>query len=491
MSVVRRQGIKNTIYTYFGIILGIISTLYIQPFFLTKEQIGITRLILSVSSIFTSISCLGITAVIVKFFPLFYDKEKKHSGFFTLAALFPFIGFIVCFLAILLFEKRILSFYGKNATILSDYFIPITLITFFNCFIFAFTAYCNAINKSSLSTFVNEIFNRAGFIICILLFSYSITNQNGYIYTLSVIYFFQLVFLFFMISYFDHPKLSLSFFSKNMHLQEIIRYGLFSAFIQITAICIKFIDVIFLGKYESLKQIGIYSIAVFIGLVIETPLTALEKIAGTKISKLFAENNLGEIEKIYKLSSKYMMIFCGLLSCILVTSVQPLLSLLPNDYSSGAIVTIIICMGAFFNSATGVNYSIITYSNYYKLGAAFYFSLLIITIGLNIFLIPRYGIMGAAIATCLVSVLNNLLRLIFIKMKLNMQPFSFNSLKLVFVIFLTVFFSYKVEVENTYFLIFFRGVTSATIFTGLLIIFKVFSIKEIKHEVVALKKVFK
>ena len=95
MSVVRRQGIKNTIYTYFGIILGIISTLYIQPFFLTKEQIGITRLILSVSSIFTSISCLGITAVIVKFFPLFYDKEKKHSGFFTLAALFPFIGLFV------------------------------------------------------------------------------------------------------------------------------------------------------------------------------------------------------------------------------------------------------------------------------------------------------------------------------------------------------------------------------------------------------------
>ena len=186
MSVVRRQGIKNTIYTYLGILLGILSTLYIQPFFLTKEQIGITRLIISVSTIFASVSCLGITSIIVKFLPLFFNKEKKHQGFFTVATLFPIVGFIFCLLSILLFKNQILHFYKKNALILTDYFVPITLIALFNCLIFSFTAYCNAINKSSLSTLINEILNRIGFIICILMFSYSITTQNTYIYSLSV-----------------------------------------------------------------------------------------------------------------------------------------------------------------------------------------------------------------------------------------------------------------------------------------------------------------
>ena len=226
MSVVRRQGIKNTVYTYLGILLGILSTLYIQPFFLSKEQIGITRLVISVATIFASVSCLGITSIIVKFLPLFYDKEKKHRGFFTIATLFPLIGFVICLFGIFIFKGPILHFYNRNAAVLVDYFLPISFIALFNCLIFAFTAYCNAINKSSLSTFINEIFNRAGFIICILLFSYSITTQNAYIYSLSVIYFIQLLLLFFIISYFDHPTFTTSFFNDNIHLKEIIRFGI-------------------------------------------------------------------------------------------------------------------------------------------------------------------------------------------------------------------------------------------------------------------------
>jgi O-antigen/teichoic acid export membrane protein len=490
VSVVRRQGVKNTVYTYLGIILGILSTLYIQPFFLTKEQIGITRLVISVASIFASVSCLGITSIIIKFLPLFYNKEKKHQGFFTLAILFPLVGFIICLLAILIFKESILSFYHKNASILIDYFLPITLIALFNCFIFAFTAYCNAINKSSLSTFINEIFNRAGFIICILLFSYSITTQNAYIYSLSIIYFIQLVFLFFIISYFDHPTITTSFFADNIHLKEIIRFGIVSAFIQITGICIKFIDVIFVGKYESMQQVGVYSIAAFIGLVIETPLTALEKIAGTKIAKLFAQNNHIEIENIYKLSSKYLMIFCGLLGSVLVVCIKPTLALLPNDYSSGAIVTIIVCIGAFFNAATGVNYSILTYSSHYKLGAVFYSSLLILAIALNMLLIPVYGIIGAAIATCLASIIHNLLRFVFIKTKLNMQPFTLDSLKIVLIIAVTVLVGFYISIENNYLLILVRGVLTSITFIGLLIVLKVFSLKEIKEEMASFKNTF-
>ncbi len=490
MTVVRRQGIKNTAYTYIGIVLGIISTLYIQPFFLSKEQIGITRLVISLSTIFASVSSLSITSITVKFLPLYYDIEKKHNNFFTIVILFPLIGFLLFLTLAILFEKNILNFYGKNADIIASYFFPIMLIAFLNSIVFSFTAYCNAINKSSISTFINEILNRAGFIICILLFSYGLTTQNTYIFSLSIIYFIQLVLLFAMITYFDHPTFNFTFFSANIHLKEILRFGLISSFMQITGVCMKFIDVNFVARYESLEQLGIYSIAAFIGLVIETPLSALEKIAGTKIAKLFAQNNLSEIEKIYKLSSKYLMIFCGLLASVLIVCIKPLLSLLPHDYSSGAIVTIIICLGAFINSASGVNYSIITYSNYYKLGAIFYSSLLVVTIILNILLIPRFGIMGAAIATCTASILHNLLRFIFIKIKLNMQPFTKDNLKVLAIILLSIFLAFLIKAENYYLLILFRGTVTSATFITLLIVLKVFSIKEIKEELNSFKKTF-
>ena len=490
MSVIRRQGVKNTVYTYLGIFLGIFSTLYIQPFFLSKEQIGITRLIISLGTIFASISCFGITSIIVKFLPVFYAKEKKHHGFFTLVVGFPLAGFLICFLLIFFFKDPILNFYSKNAPILVSYFLPITFIALLNSLIFSFTAYCNAINKSSLSTFVNEIINRIGFIFSILLFSYSIYSQNTFIYSLSIIYLFQLILLFSIISYYDHTTFTYTFFINNLHLKEILRFGMISAFVQITSICIKFIDIILVGKYESMDKVGIYGIAAFIGLVIETPLNAIEKIAGTKISQLFTHNNLSEIENIYKLSSKYLLIFCGLLTTVLVVCIHPIMLILPNNYSDGAIVTIIISIGALFNAATGVNYSILIYSRHYKLGAIFYFILLLLTILLNMILIPLFGITGAAIATCSISIIHNLLRLMFIKIKLNMQPFSINSLKIVLIILLAISIGFIIKIENKYVSILLRASVSSLTFILLLIITKTFSIKEIKEEFLAVKKVF-
>ncbi|MGZ3863776.1 MAG: lipopolysaccharide biosynthesis protein [Bacteroidia bacterium] len=490
MSVVRRQGIKNTVYMYAGIVLGILSTLYIQPFFLSKEQIGITRLIISVATILASVSCLGITSVIVKFFPLFHNTERKHNGFFTVALTFPLFGFILCFLLVTLFGKEILHFYGENGAILQQYFWPIMLSTFFICQAFSFSSYCNSINKSSLPTFINEVVNRLGFITCIILFSYGITTENTYVYTLSLIYFIQLVLLFLIINHSGHPHLSFSFFKNNAHLGAIVSYGLISAFIQITGISIKFIDVVFVGKYETLGQVGVYSIAAFIGLVLETPLNAIERIAGPKISRLFAENNTGEIKKIYKLSSKYLMVFCGFFGCVLVVCIEPLLSLLPGDYSSGALVTIIVCIGAFFNSATGVNYSIVTYSNFFKLGALFYFLLLVLTVALNMILIPMYGIIGAGLATAAVSVLHNLLRFALIQQKLKMHPFTIDTLKIILIIAVSVLASYWIQTENKYLVIFLRGLASASVFTVLIVGLRVFSLKEIKQEIQGFKNTF-
>lgn len=490
MSVIRRQGIKNTVYTYLGIILGVLSTLYIQPFFLTKEQVGITRLIITVSAILTSFSCLGITGLVTRFFPLFHDSEKKHNGFFTVAVAVPLLGFALCLLFVKIFEEKLVGLYGNNGPLLSVYFWPIMLSALFNCLVFAFNAYCNAIQKSTIPTLINEVYNRVALIGCILLFSYGITTQNQYIYSLSAIFIVQMLLLLAAISVYDHPKINPTFFFNNTHLPEMVRYSLVATFMQIAGVCLKFIDIFFVGKYKDLDQVGVYSIAAFIGLVLETPLGAIEKIAGAKIARLFAAKDLKGIQKIYTLSSKYLMVFCGLLGCILVSCIEPTLGLLPGGYQEGTWVTIIICIGAFFNAATGVNYSILNYSNQYKLGALFYFGLLVLTCLLNIWLIPTFGIMGAAIATATASVLHNILRYSLIKWKLNMQPFTKDTLRILIIIPFTLLLACLISIDNPYLLIISRGAACVIVFVFLLILLKVFSIAELKEEFFSLKKTF-
>jgi O-antigen/teichoic acid export membrane protein len=492
MSVVRRQGIKNIVYTYAGILLGIVSTLFVQPFFLEKEQIGILRLVISVGTILASMSCLGVTAVIVKYFPLFHNPEKKHGHIFTLALLVPLIGSVSLIGLLILspLKNLVVRLYGANGYIFDAYFWPIGLTTFFICLIFSFSAYCNSINKSSLSTFVNEVVNRVLFILCILLFAWGLFTQDQFVYAISYIYLLQVLCLLLLIRRFDNPSVSLAFFKKNPYLKTILTFGLTSAFIQITGISIKFIDVIMVGKYLSIKDVGVYSIAAFIGLVVETPLGALEKIAGPRIARAFAQNNTEEIKRMYSLSSKYLMVFCGMLCCVLIAMIEPVLSLLPGDYSSGTLVTIIICLGAFFNASTGVNYSIITYSRFYRFSALFYSVLLLITIALNIALIPVLGMMGAAIATGVISVLHNLLRMMIIWVKFHIQPFTWQNLWIVLSMIASIGISWPIALENPYMQAGVRGGVAFVIFAGGVLITKVFSLADLKNELTGFKKVF-
>jgi hypothetical protein len=40
MGVIKRQGIKNTIAVYIGLAIGFLNLIVIQPYFLSKEELG-------------------------------------------------------------------------------------------------------------------------------------------------------------------------------------------------------------------------------------------------------------------------------------------------------------------------------------------------------------------------------------------------------------------------------------------------------------------
>lgn len=59
MGIVIRQSIKTTIVTYIGFAIGYVNTLFLFPLVLSKEQIGLTRLLISVSFLFATFASLG------------------------------------------------------------------------------------------------------------------------------------------------------------------------------------------------------------------------------------------------------------------------------------------------------------------------------------------------------------------------------------------------------------------------------------------------
>jgi O-antigen/teichoic acid export membrane protein len=435
MGIVKRQGIKNTIIIYFGIIIGFISLLVIQPMYLSKAEIGLTRLLLAFASLFSSVFAFSISNITVKFFPYFKDYNNKHNGFFGLTVIIPAIGSAIGCLLLLLFKDSIIQYYSSESKVFVFYFYHTFLFSFILSLILALNSYSNALLKTTVPSFLNDVLTRIVFVVLILLYAFEIASYNQFIWLFILSYGLQAALLLTYIIYYGNPSFKISkVVIKQIGSINLIKYGAVLTITTITSIGLKFLDMIMIGHYKSDSDVGVYSIAAFIATIIETPLNSLERIANPKIAHGLAENNHKEVKDIYYQSSKYLTIIGGLLTILVILNIGDLLLMLPNDYSSGIKVTMIISISAFVNMATGINYPILFNSHKYYYGAIFIAIMLITSFVLNTLLIPTYGIMGAAIATTVAAIVFNGLKYLFILKEFKMQPFQLPFFKTLLVI---------------------------------------------------------
>jgi O-antigen/teichoic acid export membrane protein len=429
LGVIQRQGIKNTIITYTGILVGFLNILFIQPRFLTAQEIGLTRVLFNFSSLISVFLPLGIGVITVKYFPIFRDEKNKHNGFFGFMLLFMLVGFAFISAMLFIFKGYIFSVYQKESPLFTEfynYIFPLSLILGFNAVL---TLYANSVFKTTVPALLNEVLVRILSIVLFTVYFIKLITLTQFIALFVGVYGTQFLFLLLYIIRVGHPGLTINWpLIRKSGFGEMIRYGLVLSFVSIATLGIKYLDSLIIGTYFVLDKVGIYAIVAFIPTVLEAPLNALDRITNTKIAHSLAERDYNEVKKVYYQSVKYLLVIGGLLFIGIVTNITFLLKFLPAQYSEGVGVVYIISIGVLFNLAGGANTSIIFNSENYWKGAILLVALVIITLILNIVLIPIYGINGAAIATAISTFLYAAIKFVIINRQYKLQPYDRNTL---------------------------------------------------------------
>jgi O-antigen/teichoic acid export membrane protein len=432
---IKKQGIQNTIITYLGIVLGFISLIVVQPFFLTPEEIGLTRVLFSFSSLIAVFIPMGITNITIRYFPYFRSPEKKHHGYFGFMMLFPVAGFLIVAAILYLTKDFFIEQYSKESELFVEFFSYIFPFSLVLGLINILNVYSFSLFKTTVPSLLNDVVSRVLTIAVISVYYLRLVTLNEFIFLFVIIYAFQLLLLLGYVFSVDRPGLKTDFDKIKQHnLKGIIGFGFLLSFAGIASLGLKYLDSIMIARFMPLGFAGIYTIAAFIPTVIEAPLYSIEKIAFTKISQALSVNNMKEVKDIYYKSSKTMIAVGGLLLLGINTNISDLLQLLPDEYSGASMVVFIISIGTFFTMASGANSSIIFNSEHYKAGAAFLIFLALVAFALNIILIPEYGIEGAAMATAISVFIYNVLRYVFILKTFKMQPFDLDTLKVLLLI---------------------------------------------------------
>ena len=416
-------------------VIGFVSLLFIQPNLLKPEELGLTKIFIAAASLIATILPLGVSSVTTKFFPYFRNAEKKHHGYFGFMLLFPLMGAVVCGILIYAFKNLIISEYINQSYLFTQYFdllLPFAIIMGINM---TLNAYCSSLFKTTIISFFESIVSRILFIVIIIFYYFHWIDLTRLMYLFVAIYLVQVIAMVIYIYSIDKPSFKIdSEILNSVGAGKLITFGLLLTLTNFSSIGLKHLDSIMIGKYMNLDYVGIFTLAAFIGLVIEIPLSSLERITHTKIAQAWVTKDVESIKKIYYQSVKYLILIGGLLLVGIITNISDLLSLLPAPYQQGATVAVIACVGAFLNVATGVNTSILFSSEKYIYGTYLLFMLLILAVTLNIILIPLYGITGAALATVISSVIYNGIKYFIILKNFKMQPYNLSTLKILLVI---------------------------------------------------------
>lgn len=431
MGVVARQSIKGALANYLGVIIGFFITFFVLTDCLSKEEIGLTRVMVDAAMLFSGLAQLGTNASILRFYPYFRNPDKRDHGFFGWTLLLPLVGFVLFTIVILLFQQPIQDHYAQESPLIVDYFYLLLPLTFFALYMTVFEVNASVLLRITVPKLVREVGIRVFNLVAYILYGKGVIGLDAFIWLfcgsyglatlLNFIYLISLGKVSFRIDWhFVTPQMG----------RQVVTYTLFMT-ATILAGNITLINTIFLGAQAGLELAGVYTIAFFIANVVEVPYRSLGAISQPLISQATKENNILEVNRLGQKVSSLQFLVASIIFYLIWINIDTLFAIIPNgkDFASGIGVVFILGLAKILNSSFSIGTNILNFSRKYMMALPFIAVLTLSAILCNIYLIPHWGINGSASATLISYVIYFTLIMAFLKVRLKVQLLCASHLK--------------------------------------------------------------
>ncbi len=476
MGIIFRQSFKSSIYSYIGVVIGFLTTAILMPKFLSTDEIGVIRQIQSYAMIGGILAAFGLPPTIIRMFPYFRNRADQHNGFLRFILLISIAGAIVMGLLFGLFSDKILSKDLANSPLFEQYHWFIVPFGIAYLFFTVIDKYATAVKESTIGVFLKDVLLRFFILFFLLLFIFDQLHYRDLVASIVWLQYMPVIGLILFLYY--KKELLFGGSIQSIPSQRIKEFFVVAAFGWLTNlgnIIVSAIDNIMLSKLTSSSEVGIYSTVFYFASLIIIPARTLGRISGSVLADHFKLQDIRSIDSIYKKSAMTQLIVASLLFFNLVLTIPFIFNfILPEKYAAGKWVIVFIGLSHFFSMATGIKFKILGNSPKYRwntISLIIFIALLILT---NIWLIPIYGINGAAIASLISSTLYNVLGLVLVQNFFKLTPFTSNLIILTLIgLALTGILLYLLPPEHhDFWFSFARAVLFTLIYTILVIYFK-------------------
>lgn len=418
-----------------GTLLLTFSTLFMNIFIflerilltraLSPEKFGIFSLALSIINFTLFLSYFGITTGILRFLPYYISANMKEyeNGLKRFSYLFGYFTGLTVTTIIIILSPFLSRFYNNreilyallilSPSILFMFFTDIVSTVFLGYSITSFKALCR-------NTFFPLL--RLFFFFLIFLFKRNII--------LFLLFYTFSSFLIFLVSIYNKPSANPPY---KYEISKILRFSAPIAIIGFYGLLMGKIDNMMLGKFMEIKYVGFYSIAFSLAILVKLFLNSSSEPFVPIATRLAKKNNLMDLNKLLiKVNKLNMIITFYLMIFGLFIGVRLIPILFGPDYTIVLGTFKLLVIGFFLQSFFGLFAPTLT-----SIGNTLPLLFMSITSGilniiLNVILIKKYGMIGAASATIISEIFFSITGVIYLKYKHNISSISVETSFLLF-----------------------------------------------------------
>ena len=440
-----RESFWGSIVTYIGVLIGFITTFFILTTYLTKEEVGLTRIVVEIATFLSGFGVLGLSTSISRYFPYFREdnsvsrpQQKAHRGFLFWILSITTFGLLLILPIYGIGAEWLNKYLGNGSRLLGEYYWCVLPLTAIIAYWTVIELYSIQLMHLAIPRVIRELGLRLFLIATYAFYALDWISFSGLIYLFVASYLFSLLLSTLYLG--RIAKLSLrreANFPDAALKNSFVHYTSFAILSTVGTTLAGRMDIFALSFLPSagLGLGAVFTIGFFIVSIVEIPTRAIIGLATAQIADLMAKENYSAVKILYEKVSRFQLLCSIVIYVAIYVSINEIIGLMPraSEYAEARTVFMILGLSKLIEVCFTVCHPIVNTSKYYQW--SFYYTLVCILVSFcaNLLFIPRWGVGGAAAATCLTTTLGYALLQVVIGRKLGVHPFS---KKLMFSVFL-------------------------------------------------------
>ena len=430
MNIAKKIGKESSI-TFVGLLYGNLNR-YLYTALLARwvgpEFLGIYSIANSIMLISEVFAKMGLETGIMRFISrLNPELDKEKINLLIGSSLKMVSVFSLSIMIILIISSgTIVDNYFNGQSLLKPVLIIFAIAIPFNALIqisaFATQGFKRLKYKTIVTQFLNPTILLLSMVFCYWFMSKEYTIMIPILTTGVIGFLFMIIVL-----------KKVSGFKNNQILESKINYELLKfsyplMFVTILQTLMHWMDILMLGYFTNPLTVGLYHPAARTAGLLQALLLSFLSIYAPLAAQFHSQGDKVKLSNTYQLVNRWLLIFAIPISAVFILFPEKVLLLFGSQYLESSQVLVLLTIATFAQAILGAAGPTLSMSGHTKLVLFNSIGTFILNFGLNIWLIPIYGILGAAIATLTSLTIIGLIRVtqVYFILKIN-----FLNLKLI------------------------------------------------------------